>query len=365
MSDQDENAADKEHEPTEKKLADARRKGEIPRSPDLTTAASFAGLTLAAIGFGAESLQNIGSILAGLLAQSDRLAPEILNGAKSLSAGPLQSVLGALMPLFLLPMICALLAVFAQRTMLFTPSKLAPKANRISPISGFKNKFGRNGLFEFVKSASKLVLVSVAMGWFVSTHAAEMIGLVYLNPALASSVMGRHIIEFLILVLAISTAIGGVDFFWQKAEHQRSNRMSRKDLQDEQKDSEGDPHIKANRRQKAQQIATNQMLSEVPKADVIIVNPTHYAVALKWDRGTGRAPTCVAKGVDEIAARIRDCAIEAGVPLHSDPPTARLLYANLKIGQEVSPDHYRAVAAAIRFAERMKKKAGAYGKGTR
>ena len=98
------------------------------------------------------------------------------------------------------------------------------------------------------------------------------------------------------------------------------------------------------------------MLADVPKADVIIVNPTHFAVALQWDRSSGRAPLCVAKGVDEIAARIRERAIEAGIPLHSDPPTARLLYSNLEIGQEVHPDHYRAVAAAIRFSEAMRQK---------
>lgn len=357
MSDEDQNAAEKEHEPTEKKLQDARKKGEIARSPDLTTAASFAGMMLAAMAFGAQSLLGMGAALTDFLAQPDRLAAQMMQGAKALSAGHLRELFVALLPVLLLPALFALLALFAQKSILFTPSKLAPKLNRISPISGFRNKFGRNGIFEFLKSAAKLFLVSVAMGWFLSTHAAEMISLVYLDPALSTSIMGRHITEFLMLVVAISMIIGGVDFFWQQAEHQRSNRMSRKDLQDEQKDSEGDPHVKASRRQKAQQIATNQMLGEVAKADVVIVNPTHYAIALKWDRAKGRAPTCVAKGVDEIAARIRDRAIEAGIPLHSDPPTARLLYANLKLGQEISPDHYRAVAAAIRFAERMKQKA--------
>jgi flagellar biosynthetic protein FlhB len=127
-------------------------------------------------------------------------------------------------------------------------------------------------------------------------------------------------------------------------------------MMDEHKNSEGDPHLKAKRRQKGQEIATNRMLSDVKTADVIIVNPTHYAVALKWDRASGRAPICVAKGVDEIAARIRERAAESGVPLHSDPPTARMLFVHLDVGQEVQPEHYRAVAAAIRFAEAMSKK---------
>jgi flagellar biosynthetic protein FlhB len=111
------------------------------------------------------------------------------------------------------------------------------------------------------------------------------------------------------------------------------------------------------RRQRGQEIATNKMLQDVPTADVVVVNPTHYAVALKWDRSVGRAPICVAKGVDEVAARIRDLAHENGVPVHSDPPTARALHAEVDLGQEISQDHYRAVAAAIRFAEGIRKKA--------
>ena len=131
--------------------------------------------------------------------------------------------------------------------------------------------------------------------------------------------------------------------------------MSRKELTDETKNSEGDPHMKQQRRQKGVSIAMNQMLADVPEADVIIVNPTHYAVALKWDRLSPGAPVCVAKGVDLVAARIRERATEAGVPIHSDPPTARALHATLEIGQQVPHDHYKAVAAAIRFADRIRK----------
>jgi flagellar biosynthetic protein FlhB len=126
---------------------------------------------------------------------------------------------------------------------------------------------------------------------------------------------------------------------------------------DETKNSEGDPHLKQERRARAQAIAAQQMMSDVPKADVIIVNPTHYAVALKWARKAGSAPTCVAKGVDEIAMRIREVAMENGVPIHSDPPTARALHAVTEIGHEIAPDQYQAVAAAIRFADQMRDRA--------
>ena len=131
--------------------------------------------------------------------------------------------------------------------------------------------------------------------------------------------------------------------------------MTHKELMDEFKEMEGDPHVKQERRQRGHEIATSRMMADVPTADVVIVNPTHYAVALKWDRTPGSAPVCVAKGVDEVAARIRATAEEAGVPIHSDPPTARALHATVDLGQEIAEEHYRAVAAAIRFADRMRK----------
>ena len=133
--------------------------------------------------------------------------------------------------------------------------------------------------------------------------------------------------------------------------------MTRQELLDEMKQSDGDPHVKGQRRRRAEAIATQRMLADVPKADVVIVNPTHYAVALRWDRGSGRAPVCVAKGVDEVAARIREAASLAGVPIRSDPPAARALHASVDLGQEILPEHFAAVAAAIRFAETMRAKA--------
>ena len=184
-----------------------------------------------------------------------------------------------------------------------------------------------------------------------------MIGTLYLAPALSSALLMRLLINFMMLVLIIAAVTGGIDFFWQRAQHIRQNRMSRKDLIDESRDQDGDPHMKAQRRQRGYDIATNQMLADVPKADVIIVNPTHYAVALKWNRASRQAPICLAKGTDEIAARIREKAAEAGIPIHSDPPTARALHASIEVGQEIRPEHYRAVAASIRFAEAMRKRA--------
>ncbi len=349
--------AEKEHEPSQKRLDDAREKGEIARSPDLTAAAAWGGLVLACAAMGGDALRAAGEAAQVLLDQADRLAPMMAEGGAAPLAGTLLRFGTALLPFFAFPALAALACVMAQRAFLVTPSKLMPDISRISPMAGAKNKFGRTGLFEFGKSFVKLCLISAILGWFLAGRAQEIIATLYLDPALAFALTLRLLLRFLVIVLLISVVIGGVDYFWQRFEHLRRNRMSRQEMLDEHKSSEGDPHTKAQRRQRGMEIAMNRMLADVPKADVVVVNPTHYAVALKWDRAGGKAPVCVAKGVDEIAARIREKAAEAGVPIHRDPPTARALHATLDLGDTIHPDHYRAVAAAIRFAEAMRKKA--------
>jgi flagellar biosynthetic protein FlhB len=165
------------------------------------------------------------------------------------------------------------------------------------------------------------------------------------------------LLRFLALVFAVWLALGAVDYLWQRAQHHHRNRMSHQEMRDELKQSEGDPHAKGERRRRGREIASNHMLDNVASASVVIVNPTHFAVALKWSPQSLGAPVCVAKGVDEIAARIRERARAAGVPIHSDPVTARALFASVKLDSEVRPEHYAAVAAAIRFAETMRARA--------
>ena len=210
---------------------------------------------------------------------------------------------------------------------------------------------------EFAKNTVKLGIVALILYNFLAGRLEDILASLYLTPAMSAALMARLTVEFLFLVFLIQLAIGGVDYLWQLFRHRQRQRMSRKEMMDEFKESEGDPHLKSARRQRAQEVATNRMLTDVASANVVVVNPTHYAVALKWDRGKGGAPICVAKGVDQIAARIRERAAEHGVPLHSDPPTARAVYATVEIGQEIRAEHYRAVAAAIRFAEAMRRKA--------
>lgn len=356
MSEQSEDS-DKQYEASAKKLEDARKKGEIARSADLNTAGSYAGLLLVMIAMAPSSIMALMGVLQILLAQAGDLGVLFFSGAAPMTGGLLLSLAAPLSVWFLVPAIFALFSVLLQRAFLFTPSKLAPKWDRISPISGIKNKFGAQGLFEFAKSSAKLVIYCLVLGIFLTLQIDRLIGSAQLAPGQIMVVLGRKLIALIAIVLLIAVCLGGLDYLWQYAHHLNKNRMSRKEMMDELKQSEGDPMMKQQRRQRGQEIATNRMLTDVPKADVVIVNPTHFAVALQWDGGHN-APVCLAKGVDETAMRIREAAQDAAVPIHSDPPTARALYADVAIGEEIRPDHYKAVAAAIRFAEMVRKKAG-------
>ncbi|MDJ0825801.1 MAG: flagellar type III secretion system protein FlhB [Rhodobacter sp.] len=360
MSQDPNESAEKSHEPTPKKLEDARRKGEIAKSVDLTTAAAYGGMLLVLIAFGATSLSQFGSGMTALVARADDLsALWFRDGAHPLSAALAGALARPLATWFLLPALAALLAIIAQRAFVVAPDKLQPKLNRVSPIANLKNKFGKDGLFEFAKSTAKLSIYSAVLALFLVWRMPQILATAQLEPTMGLTALGRMSIEFLAIVVTVAGSIGVVDLLWQHQAHLRKNRMSRKELMDETKQTEGDPHLKQQRRQRGYDIATNKMLGDVPDADVVVVNPEHYAVALKWSRAPGSAPICVAKGVDEIAARIREIAAEAGVPIHRDPPTARAMYASVEIGAEIRPEQYKAVAAAIRFAERMRTKSRA------
>jgi len=350
---------DKPHEPTHHKLEEARRKGEMARSADLNTAAAYGGFLLAGLSIGPWSVGKIGTTLTVMLQQADGLSGLFLDErAAALAGGLLGAVALGMLGWFLIPAGLALLSAIAQRSLVVAPTKLEPKLSRISPVSNAKNKYGPSGLFEFAKSFAKLVLYSVLLAAFLGLGLSEMAGAIHAEPQMIGALMGRMLVDFMIVVVVIALAIGAADFLWQRFDHARRNRMSHREVKDEQKQHEGDPHMKQERKQRAGRIASQQMMADVPDADVVVVNPTHYAVALTWSRAPGTAPVCVAKGVDNMAIAIREVAQKNGVPLRHDPPTARALHAVTEIGDEIAPEHYRTVAAAIRFAEAMRRRAG-------
>jgi flagellar biosynthetic protein FlhB len=352
-----EDDADKEHDASQQKLDQARKDGDVPRSVDLQTAVATGGFLLALFSLGSWAVERSGTAGMVLLDQADRLATLVTTGGSGPLAGILLATAGPPLALLLLAPVLVIALLVATRGFVVAPKKLAPKLARISPIAAASQKFGIDGMAEFAKSAVKLGLVSFILYHFLAARLEEILASLYLTPAMSGALMARLTLQFLLIVFLIQLALGCVDFLWQNHRHRQKLRMSRKEMMDEFKDSEGDPNLKAARRRRAQEVATNRMLTDVASANVVVVNPTHYAVALRWDRSKGGAPVCVAKGVDEIARKIRERAAEHGVPIHSDPPTARAIHATVEIGQEIRVEHYRAVAAAIRFADTMRRKA--------
>lgn len=357
MSD-DTSPADKPFDPSPKKLEDARNKGEIVRSQDLNTAVVYGGFLLSGAILAPWLVQNLGRMTQITFGQADTLAPLMLApGGDGPAIGLLSGSLLAASALVMVPAGLLLVALVAQRALLFTPSKLMPKLNRLSPVGNAKQKYGAQGMFQFAKSAVKLALTSVFLALYLWARAETILASLYGSAGQMLELLGRLVLDFLMVVAGMTAVIGIVDWFWEWSQLQLRNRMTRQEVVDESKNAEGDPHMKQQRRMRGQAIAMNQMIGDVPTADVVVVNPTHYAVALKWDRAGGGVPICVAKGVDDVARRIREAASEAAVPIFSDPPTARALHATIDIGAPIEPEQYRAVAAAIRFADMMRVKA--------
>lgn len=351
MSDEND---DKPYEASDQKLRRAREKGDIPRSNELNVAAMYLGAWLA---FG------IGAIFA--VRQWLSMATRAM-GAEGWPIGSAFSLAGALgayagwalLVLVMVPSATILVALVVQRGLVFTPQKLAFDFNRLNVMKNAKQKFGASGLVTFAISLGKAALVCVG-GWYLFAALLDRISASAMGGGRWIADLGALIGRVLLLALVVSVVFAAVDMGWKWFDHRRKNRMTRKEVEDEYKESEGDPHLKAARRQRAVDLAMSQILTDVDKADVIIVNPTHYAVALEWQRGSGRAPVCLAKGVDEVAARIRERARDANVPIWSDPPCARAIHATVEVGQEIQREHFAAVAAAIRFAEKMRDKARA------
>lgn len=346
---------DKQFEPSEEKLRKARQQGDAPRSTELNAAAMYLGAWLAfaiAGGFAVKAWLTMATRSMG----SDGWP---LNSAFSIAGAIGKFTSLTAFGIILLPSVAILLGLIGQRGLTFSTKKLTPDINRINPIKNAGQKFGPGGLVTFAISLGKATLV--CFGGYMLFRA--LFGLIA-NSTISGErqwipVIGLLLQRVLMLAIAASVVFAVFDVLWKWYDHRRKNRMTRKEVEDEHKDSEGDPHMKSARRQKAIDIVMSQMLSDVETADVIIVNPTHYAVALKWQRGSGRAPVCVAKGVDEVAARIRARATDHDVPIWSDPPCARAIHATVQIGDEIQRDHFAPVAAAIRFAEKMRARARA------
>lgn len=345
--------ADRTESATPKRLEDARKRGQVPRSPELGAAA----VTIAT----AAGLLALGPGLVGRMAELMRRGLGF-DAARALEPGAaLRSFEGAMLetllavaPVLALAFLAALTAPLALGGWNFSTEALGFKFERIDPVAGIGRMFSIRALVELAKSIAKFAAVGVVAGVLLWTQTDEILALSRgaVAPAMAEAL--RLCGRALLMMSGALVAIALIDVPYQIWQHARSLRMTREEVRQEHRESEGSPEVKGRIRQAQQALARRRMMAEVPKATVVITNPTHYAVALRYEEGRNGAPVLVAKGADEVAARIREIAAENGVPLVSAPPLARVLFRNVDLGVEIPAALYVAVAQVLTYVMHLR-----------
>ncbi len=351
---EDSDDSQRTEEPSQRKLQHARSEGQVAQSREvstwfmLTTGGAIVLLLAPSI---ALSLKRS----LGLFVEPQRfLTPGgILWPAVGRALGEAATSLA-------LPLLFAVLAAVAgtvvQTGLVFATEKIGFDLAHLSPAAGMRRLFSLRALFEFLKSLAKVAVVVAVAAISLS---GELDRLPLLSGAPAESILGEidhAVLRLLVGVLAALTALAAADYFYQRFTLMRSLRMTKQEVKEELKQSEGDPIIKARLKQIRMERARRRMMAAVPGASVVITNPTHYAVALKYEMGEAGAPRVVAKGADLIAQRIRELALENDVPIVENPPLARALYAGVELDREIPPEHYKAVAEIIGYVFRLKGK---------
>lgn len=344
----EQDAASKTEEATPQKLQKAREKGDVAKTADLAMLASFVGAAAVIAIAGGWMSRNLAAELLPFIAHPDAFDLEG-HGAIDVAARAVRAASPLLLTVLVVAALMGAGGNLVQTGLLFSPDKVKPDWKKVSPMSGLQRMLGPDGLMQFVKSLLKVVMVGW-VGWVVmKPYIHPLKELAALDPAAMLPLMVEILRKLVFAVAALMLAIAGLDWFWQRARFLKRMRMTKEEQKEEFKNSEGDPHIKAKRRQIAIQRSRRRMMAAVPDATMVIMNPTHYAVALRYEAGDTAAPQCVAKGMDALALKIRAIAEENDVPVIEDPPLARALYAAVELDEFIPPAHYEAVAKLIGF----------------
>jgi len=344
----------KTEDPSQKRLDDAHSKGQVPSSREINHWFMMLAIVMSVTIFLPGSLQRITHSLTSFLEAPHAMPVD--QGALQKMFTDLSLTVGmALAPIFGLILLAAIGSSLLQVGLIFSSHPLKPDFSKISPMQGLSRLFSTQATVEFLKGLLKLAIVGSAV-WFLMFPEFERLEnfFDYDTTALVA-VLNYLSVKLLGTVLAVMTAIACADWFYQKFAHLRRLRMTKQELRDEQKDSDGSPLVKGRLRQIRMERARRRMMQEVPKADVVITNPTHFAVALRYDQATMTAPRVVAKGADLMAKHIRELAEAHNVPIISNPPLARALYASVELDQEIPPKHYQAVAEIIGYVMKLRR----------
>lgn len=352
---QDSDDSQKTEDPTSKRLDEARNEGRVAKSQEFNHLLMILALMLAVLMFGKFIGAQISHVSLPFFEAPDQIPTDLSN-----LLGLAWRILGLILLAGAAPLVLAFLAAFGasylQFGLLWSAENLTPSLDKISPLAGIKRIFSLRSVAELLKGVLKIAVVAIVVGSFVMPSIGDLHRLISMDMIQLLAVITDKVHIILIGVFAVMAVIAAADIFYQRFEYMKGMRMSRQELRDEFKQTEGDPLVKGRLRQLRMERARRRMMGEVPKADVVVTNPTHYAVALKYDQSAMSAPRVVAKGADKVALRIREVAKEADVPVIENPPLARGLYAAVEIDQEIPPEYYKTVAELISYIFKLKKR---------
>lgn len=352
---EDDDDSQKTEEPTHKKLEDARKKGQLPASREINS--FFIMLAMAAIVLG---------IIPKLIPDFTQGMVPFLEAAHDFPMGEgafirttknlLGNIAVLMIPIFIIAMVAALAGGGLQSKFNFSAEPLKPSLERISPMKGLKKMFSMRSVVELLKGILKITVVAI-VGWNAIKPNMEGLRVLPMKDIPdAMSFMMTLVARMITGILSVLFLVAIADYLYQRFEYIKNLRMTKQEIKEEYKQQEGDPHVKQKVRQLRMERARKRMMAAVPNSDVVITNPTHYAVALRYDEGTMSAPTIVAKGTDKVALKIREIAEQNKIPVMRNPPLARALFDNGEIDKEIPLDHYQAVAKIIGYVYKMRGK---------
>lgn len=336
--------------PTARRLSEARDDGKVARSQDLGSAVVLIAAAVVTVLLGGRILEGLGSFVRhgldeGVEASLTAGAPAMLDETARVAA--------VAAPALLILAVAAYLAQFAQVGWLFTLKPLEPKLERFDLVKGLGRLLGRRSWVKGGMNVLKLAFLATVAIAVASSETARILGLPALGIGGATVVVGEIVLKLAVWALLALLLIGALDYAYQRWQHQQDLKMTRQQVKDERRSTEGDPDVKARRMRIAREMAMQRLQADVPRADVVVTNPTHYAVALRYEEEGMRAPVVVAKGADYLAMKIRYIANAEGVPVVERPPLARALYSSVKVGQEIPQELYEAVAEVLAYVYRL------------
>lgn len=352
---------EKTEEPTGKKLDDARKKGQVAKSREISMAvellAFFILLRVYVDTIGLRFENFFGTVYQQIPSTIKMVDGQVPKSAlHAVVSSMLVQTLTIMMPFLIAGVVIALICNILQVGFKVATEPLRPNFGKMNPLQGIQKLFSLQSLFELLKSVAKIVLISYVVYSYFKSEKSSIYLLYDMSLRQGIALMGNLTINMGIRVAAVYMIIALVDFIYQKRKFHTDMMMTKQEVKDEMKESEGDPQIKSKQRQRMREASQRRMMQELPKADVVITNPTHYAVAIQYDQEKYNAPIVLAKGADYLAKKIKEIAKENDVEIVENKPLARMLYANVEIGAVIPPELYKAVAEVLAFVYHLKGK---------